>query len=246
MQNLFFDEMDWSGKKLILICVPYGGGWSTIFNNWEQYLEPEIALLAAKFPGRGERMEEPSYENMQKLIQEISPVIAVYELPIVFYGGCFGGLCAYEIIKELQETYHRKVMHFFTNSLISPRYIKEEVFLSQWSKEELAHELLRRGELPKEVLGDEEVLEFLLPGIRADYRIYENYQYRETGKIDVNMTIFYNNTTKIRQEADKDWEHLIQGAYERIPIECDNLFAVEPQIEIAKQINSRLKQLYLS
>ncbi len=246
MQNLFFDEVDFSGKKLILICVPYGGGWSTIFNSWEPYLEPEIALLSAKFPGRGERMEEPSYENMQELVQEISPVIGAYELPIVFYGGCFGGLCAYEIIKELQETYHKKVKHFFTNSLISPRYIEEKVFLSQWSKEELADELLRRGELPEEVLGDEEVLEFLLPGIRADYKIYENYRYQEKGKINVDMSIFYNDSAVLRQEADKDWEHLIQGSCERIPMACDNLFAAESQIEIAKQINSKLKQLYLN
>lgn len=246
MQNVFFDEMDWSGKKLILICVPYGGGWSTIFNSWERYLEPEVALLSAKFPGRGERMEEPSYENMRELVQEISPVIAAYELPIVFYGGCFGGLCAYEIMKELQEHYNRKVKHFFTNSLISPRYIREEVFLSQWSKEKLSEELLRRGELPEEVLGDEEVLDFLLPGIRADYKIYENYRYQETGKIDVNMSIFYNDTTKIHQEADKDWEHLIYGSCERILMECENLFAAEAQIEIAKQINGRLKQFSLN
>lgn len=246
MQNLFFDEMDWSRKKIILICVPYGGGWSTIFNSWEPYLEPEIALLAAKFPGRGERMEEPSYENMQELVREISPVIASYEIPLVFYGGCFGGLCAYEIIKELQEAYHRKVKHFFTNSLTSPRCIKEDVFISQWSKKELVNELLRRGELPEEVLGDEEVLEFLLPGIRADYRIYENYQYREKGKIDVDMSIFYNDATVLRQEVDKDWEHLIRGSCEKIRIECGNLFTVESQIEIAKQINSRLKQLYLN
>lgn len=246
MQNLFFDEMDWSGKKLILICVPYGGGWSTIFNNWERYLEPEIALLSTKFPGRGERMEEPSYENMQELVREISPVIASYEIPIVFYGGCFGGLCAYEIIKELQETYHRKVKHFFTNSLTSPRYIKEDVFISQWSKKKLADELLRRGELPEEVLGDEEALEFLLPGIRADYRIYENYRYRETGKIDVDMSIFYNDATVLQQEVDKDWEQLIRGSCEKILIECGNLFTAESQIEIAKQINSRLKQLYLN
>lgn len=245
MQNLFFNEIAWNGKKIILICVPYGGGWSTIFNSWERYLEPEVALLSVKFPGRGERMEEPSYESMQELVQEITPVIVDYELPIVFYGGCFGGLCAYEIIKELQKKYHRKVTHFFTNSLISPRYINENMFISQWSKDELVEELIKRGELPREVLKDEEVLEFLLPGIRADYRIYENYQYLETGKIDVNMSMFYNDAAMLSQEKERDWERLICGRFEKILLKYDNLFAVESQIEIAKQINNRLKQLYL-
>lgn len=245
MQNLYFDDRSREEKELILICVPYGGGWSTIFNIWEQYLDDRIALLPAKLPGRGERMEEESHLNMQALVKEMSPVIAQFELPLAFYGGCFGGLCSYEIIKELETKYHKKAKHFFTNSLVSPRYIKEELCLSEWPKEKLTKELLSRGELPKEILGDEEVLDFLLPGIRADYRIYETYQWQKTGKIDVNMSVFYNDETAIQLEANRDWNNLIQGSCEIIPMECGNLFATESQIAIARQINHKLKQLYL-
>lgn len=240
MQNLYFDEMDWSQKKVILFCVPYGGGWSTMFHVWEKYMDERIAIIPVKFPGRGERMDEESFPDMEQLVEDITPVVDTYHLPMFFYGGCFGGLCSYEIIKKLEQDFQRKVEQFFTNSLISPRMIGKDRKLSNYPDDLLVEELLKRGELPQEILGDKEVLQFLLPGIRADYQIYEEYQYKQKGKIHTDFCMFYKEEADMLSKKYMDWSNLIDGVCTKEYIPCHNLFDVESQIEIAKRINKKL------
>lgn len=246
MESLYFDPVNWDGKKIAVICIPYGGGWSTIYKGWEPYFAPEIALLSVKFPGRGQRMEEAPHTDMRELVEQITPDIAKLDLPIIFYGGCFGGLCSYEIIKELEGKYGKTVLHFFSNSLVSPRYVVEDMGISNWPDQKLTRELLRRGELPEEIIKDEEVLEFLLPGIRADYRIYENYQYIDSGMIKTNLTMFYSKGSNIEEKKTRDWNKQVEGYIQYVPVDYDNLFATDAQTAIAVRINQEIVNTYLT
>lgn len=243
-ENLFFDEADLKSKKRILFCIPYGGGWSTMFRVWEKYFDDETLLLPVKFPGRGERLDEESFSDMEELVKNTAPIIAEYDIPFGFYGGCFGGLCSYEIMKYLEKNFHKKSKIFYTNSLVSPKFITNENPLGNLPDEVLTKELLKRGELPEEILGDEEVLEFLLPGIRADYKIYEKYNYEDTNKINTNIHIFYNSEHYRNIQKYENWRDLTTKEVTMEFIDYKNLFDEKAQLEIAERISNNWKDIW--
>lgn len=245
MTGQVFDEQDFGGKKAALICIPYGGGWSTMFHIWEPVCGPDLALLPLKLPGRGERMDEPSYEDMADLVQDCAAeAAALPSIPLYFYGGCFGGLCAYEIVRRLEQNGCCRVRGLFIHSLEVPSHIRETTALSQMPRPALAAELLRRRELPAEVLADEAVLDFLLPGIRADYHVYETYRHRPGHRLRAPLYIF-GETAESPPPTEAAWAELTSGQPVWLPAPAGNLFSPDAQLHLAGQIVRQIRCLLL-
>ena len=242
--NTFYDEIDYEGKKKALICIPYGGGWSTIFHPWESVMDESVALVPVMFPGRGARMEEESYKDLTALIADAAKELSDIKLPLYIYGGCFGGMCGYEIIRTLSDVYGITVKGFFTNSLYAPEDIDTSEKLSELEYATFVETVRRKGELPEEVIQDEEVLSFLLGGIRADYALYESYCFHEMPSrvLDSKITLFVKDKKETECEKYRNWSSYSVKEIAWNVVECENLFDVSSQMEIAKRINQILKE----
>lgn len=242
--NTFYDEIDYEGKKKALICIPYGGGWSTIFHPWESVMDESVALVPVMFPGRGPRMEEESYKDLTALIADAAKELSRIELPLYIYGGCFGGMCGYEIIRTLRDVYGIAVKGFFTNSLYAPEDIDTSEKVSELEDAAFVETIRRKGELPEEVVQDEEVLSFLLGGIRADYALYESYCFNEMPSrvLDSKIALFVKDKKETEYEKYRNWSNYSVKEITWNVVECENLFDASSQMEIAKRINQILKE----
>lgn len=242
--NTFYDEIDYEGKEKALICIPYGGGWSTIFNPWESVMDESVAIVPVMFPGRGPRIEEESYSNLTALIADAAKELSRIKLPLYIYGGCFGGMCGYEIIRTLRDAYGIAVKRFFTNSLYAPEDIDTSEKVSELEDAAFIETIRRKGELPEEVIQDEEVLSFLLGGIRADYALYESYCFnKKTSRVlDTKIGLFVKDKKEIEYEKYRNWSNYSVKEITWNVVECENLFDASSQMEIAKRINQILKE----
>lgn len=242
--NTFYDEIDYEGKEKALICIPYGGGWSTIFNPWESVMDESVAIVPVMFPGRGPRIEEESYSNLTALIADAAKELSRIKLPLYIYGGCFGGMCGYEIIRTLRDVYGIAVKGFFTNSLYAPEDIDTSEKVSELEDAAFIETIRRKGELPEEVIQDEEVLSFLLGGIRADYALYESYCFNEkTSRVlDTKIGLFVKDKKETEYEKYRNWSNYSVKEITWNVVECENLFDASSQMEIAKRINQILKE----
>lgn len=242
--NTFYDEIDYEGKEKALICIPYGGGWSTIFNPWESVMDESVAIVPVMFPGRGPRIEEESYSNLTALIADAAKELSRIKLPLYIYGGCFGGMCGYEIIRTLRDVYGIAVKGFFTNSLYAPEDIDTSEKVSELEDAAFIETIRRKGELPEEVIQDEEVLAFLLGGIRADYALYESYCFNEkTSRVlDTKIGLFVKDKKETEYEKYRNWSNYSVKEITWNVVECENLFDASSQMEIAKRINQILKE----
>lgn len=240
IKNDFF-EVDLTEKDKALICIPYGGGWSSIFSPWEVQFGKNTSIIPVSLPGRGARMDEPSYEDFFKLVDDVAAELAKIPLPLYFYGGCFGGMCCYEIIRLLQKKYSKKVKHFFTNSLFSPEDIDISQKISSLDDESFIAKIREKKELPDEVLSDSEVLAFLLEGIRADYKLYESYKYvPDEVLIDCGITFIAKNENELKDFRYLNWEKYTKGKFSHYLIQSENLFIKESQTLIADYIKSKI------
>lgn len=240
----FYDAIEYKDKKKALICIPYGGGWSTIFHSWEHILEESVAVVPIMFPGRGARMEEDSYTELDALIDDTAKALSQIALPLYLYGGCFGGLCGYEIIRRLRDVYGITVKGFFTNSLYAPEEVDTSEKVSELSEDAFVETIRRKGELPEEVIRDEEVMSFLLGGIRADYALYESYCFSNKSPrvLDTKIGIFVKNKSEMEYEKYKNWSNYSTKEITWNVVECENLFDTSSQTEIARRINRMLKE----
>ena len=61
--------------KIKLFCFPHAGGSSVIFNKWKQYLDPSMELRPIELSGSGKRINEPLYNNVSDLIEDVYKTI---------------------------------------------------------------------------------------------------------------------------------------------------------------------------
>src|ERR1700761_5430112 len=172
-----------------LFCLPYAGGTSLIFQPWTAYLPKEMEIIAIELPGHGGRFREQLIQSLPKLISIMGPAIAPFlQKPYALFGHSLGATLSLELCRWLRLQRLRMPDHLFVSGRVSPQCSISRTATVLESDGEFIAYLQRLGGTPKEVLDDEEMLRLILPVLRADFALSENYRYRSEPPLDCPIT----------------------------------------------------------
>src|SRR4029079_1523042 len=59
-----------------LFCLPYAGGGASIFGSWQKNFSDTVEVCPVQLPGRGLRIEEPSFTEMNELVRIAGQALA--------------------------------------------------------------------------------------------------------------------------------------------------------------------------
>ena len=193
--------------KIRLFCFPYAGGSALVFRDWQNYLPDKIQVCPIEIPGRGSRLMEPLFEDTTSLIKAIAPEIEPdLDLPFAFFGHSLGALISFELACFLQQEYGKVPVHLIVSGRQAPT-IPERSPKYHLPAADLVAELKRLGGTPKEILENEELLELLIPILKADLTMDETYHYQNSEPLSCPLTIF--GGTEDPETTDEDlaaWE----------------------------------------
>src|SRR5215217_254651 len=160
-----------------LFCFPYAGGGDSIFRSWQESLSDTIEVCPVQLPGRGSRIAEPPYTEMDQLVRAAGQAIAPYlDKPFALFGHSMGALIAFEFARYLRKEYSAEPVHLFVSGRPSPQSTSEPLDLDQLDTE-LPEILSSRNGRPAQSLKDPELMELVLPMLRADLALCESYSY---------------------------------------------------------------------
>ncbi|MBD8499352.1 thioesterase II family protein [Paenibacillus arenosi] len=162
-----------------VICFHYAGGSTSAFKRWTTSKLP-VEFIPVELPGRGTRMSEPCMESFDELIEQlVANLIKVLDYRrFHFYGHSMGAAIAFETAYQLQHRYGIQPEQLIVAGRHAPQHPDPSLFKSYMSDEDLLHEMKRLNGTPKEILDNREIMQFLLPMIRSDYKLHESYNYR--------------------------------------------------------------------
>lgn len=177
--------------RLRLICFPYAGGSSSTFVHWESLLGPAIELAVVQLPGRGVRLLEEPYQTMSEIVQALFKAHTEMEPKLsVFYGHSMGARVAYDLILKLSQNGNELPIHFIASGSIAPSIRKTNNSIYYLPDKLFINGLRALGGSPEEVLSSDEMMEMLLPALRADFKIIETYVNENTKKIPTKISVF--------------------------------------------------------
>jgi len=175
---------------LRLFCFCYAGGNASTFLDWQSAMHPEIEICAIQLPGRGSRFHEPPLENFSELVATLSILIGKNStLPFVFFGHSLGGLVAFELARNLRAQGFTMPQELFISGCPAPRYRGASKGLHRLPDDQLIDELKRYNGTPQEILDNGELMKLVLPTIRADFSLVEDYKYRAEEILSVPITV---------------------------------------------------------
>jgi medium-chain acyl-[acyl-carrier-protein] hydrolase len=163
---------------LRLFCFPYAGGTAAMFREWPRYLPPEVELCAVQYPGRGTRMHELLIEEIPKLAHMIGTEIKPFlNKPFAFFGHSMGALVSFELARRLQREGQSGPLQLFVSGCTAPHIRNVDDPTYNLPDTEFIDELRRLKGTPAEVLDNAELMQLMLPIIRADFKASQTYQY---------------------------------------------------------------------
>lgn len=169
-----------SGAPVRLLCLPYAGGGPSAFRAWPARL-PGIEVLPVLLPGRETRMLEPPIDRIPPLVDALADAVAPeLDRPYAVFGHSMGARVGFELVRELRRRDERAPLALFASSCKAPHVPRAPLPLFEKMPEKTFVARLRTmNGTPPEVFDNPELLELVLPAIRADFAAVDNYEYAD-------------------------------------------------------------------
>jgi surfactin synthase thioesterase subunit len=166
---------------LRLLCLPYAGGGSAVYHRWRSAVPNGVDLVPLSLPGHDGRLHEPPCTDIPTLAAILADdVCVVLDRPYAVLGYSVGAWLAFELSRELRRRGDRLPTLLIAAASSPPHARIPEAPVYLLPDEELVATVERRyGGIPPTVRDSPELLQLLLPALRADLQMGETYAYQE-------------------------------------------------------------------
>jgi surfactin synthase thioesterase subunit len=211
-----------SDPRARLVCLPHVGGSAAFFRDWPGQL-PGVEVLAVRYPGRAERIDEPPATDLRGLGADIAAAVAGHAAaPLALFGHSMGAAVALETARALQSA-GVPVAHLFASGssdapLPPPRTEPE-------SDDQLVESLARMGGTDAGMLEDELFRELVLPYVRGDSEMFHAYRMAAEPVLIVPVTVLTGDED---EDADqRPWSELTRAPVRHVSVPGGHFYLTE-------------------
>ena len=154
----WFGNRDDEGSIMRLFCIPHAGGDAQSFLDWDRETQSQISVRPVQLPGRGRRHIEPAYTCMEELIE-----------------GLICALVAFELTRALRRQFGIEPEWLFVSSYRAPHVTTGDEPIYALPDGAFIDAVKSYNGLPRELLDNSELMDLVLPTLRADFEICDTY-----------------------------------------------------------------------
>ncbi len=182
--------------RLRLFCFPHAGAGTLSYRNWAM---EGVEICPVLLPGRETRASEQPIDNMPDLVAALLSVIRpLTAQPYAFFGHSMGAGIAFELARKLENPPRVLIV----SSARAPQYRLNLQPRPDPSDEELLAQLADLGT-------DRDLLQAVLPLLRADTRLYRNYRFEPGPPLEIPIAAYRGeNDPNLGRKDLSDWKHV--------------------------------------
>jgi medium-chain acyl-[acyl-carrier-protein] hydrolase len=176
-------------QEIRLFCFPFAGGTSAAFNGWQNHFGKGIELYPVEYPGHGSRGGERRLLRLELLVDDLSERLGpTLHAPFAFLGHSLGAIVAFELTRALWRRGAALPIRLFVSASRAPQ-IDGEPAIHDLPDSLFLHKVIGYGGIPRDVIQQKGVLAFLLPTLRDDFCLIEEYRYQTGEPLPVPISV---------------------------------------------------------
>lgn len=230
---------------LRLFCFPYAGGNSSIYRSWAEYLPLTAEVCAVLLPGREARLLERPYTCLPPLVRSLAEALLPrLDKPFAFFGHSMGALISFELIRELRRKHGLAPAHLFVSGRRAPQIENNDPLTYNLPEGAFIEEIGRFNGTPQEALEHPELMQALLPALRADFAVCQTYAYTEEPPLECPISVFGGlQDHDAPREYLEAWREQTTASYSLRMFPGDHFFLRKFQPLLLSLLAQQLRQL---
>jgi medium-chain acyl-[acyl-carrier-protein] hydrolase len=175
---------------------------------------PSIEIHPIRLRGRETRIAEAPLVSVGEIVESVvAEILPMLQTPFALFGYSFGALLAFETARRLRRD-GISPDRLMVAALKAPHLQLRREPIHHLPQPELAAEIRRFRGTPDAVLDNPELMNLVLPTIRADFTAYETWQYEAEAPLDCPITAMGGATdASVRPDELSAWREQTSASF---------------------------------
>jgi medium-chain acyl-[acyl-carrier-protein] hydrolase len=159
------------------------------------------------------------------------------DVPFMFFGHSMGALMAFETVRALRRHSQFEPAWLYASGCRAPHLPRSDAPIHRLSDTDLVSRLRKLDGTPAEILESPEILDLMLPALRADFEVIETYGYRHEAPLNCPISVFGGtHDSHVTHNEITAWCRLTAGDFDLHILAGNHFFLHESQDELLNRI----------
>ena len=227
------------GGRRALVCLPHAGGASGAFRHWQRDTGG-LDIIGVELPGRAARFAEAPVARMDPLARDIAAQLSALDRDYALFGHSLGGLLAFEVARRIRDAAGRPPLALFVAGCLAPDAPAPPP-VHDLPRDRLLAWLEDMGGLDPEIASLPDLIEILLPALRADLAVYDTYRHRPAPPLEWPIHVLAGLSDPAVGHADLEaWQAHTTGAFTIHALPGDHFFIHRATAQVLRIVEGRL------
>ncbi len=228
-----------------LICLPYAGAGASFYRPWAALAGGSLEIVALQLPGRERLIDEEPYRNVHQAVDGLLTQLRDRlgnsgdgGGRLALFGHSLGAVLAYELAHRLVDEPGAELVHLFVSGSPEPSRGRERRATGLSDEDFLA----RVGDFAgyhHAALDDPEMREMILPALRADVEMHENYVPGTDLPLNVPLTVIRGEDDELVGYDDvESWSKVAGHDFEHVEVPGGHMYLTDTAATLVRLIVS--------
>lgn len=228
------------GDRTTLLCVPFAGAGASFFHPWRALSADRWRMVSVELPGRERRILETPYRNVveaaKNSVDDIAAALGEGSRTVLF-GHSLGAVLGYELV-HLLSTRDVHVERLVVSGSPGP-WTQRERRATGLPDEEFLIRVEEFAGFRHQALDHPEMRELILPMLRADCEMHENYVPSTDEPVPVPISSMRGNCdTLVTAQQAQEWRKATTGEFSYTEFPGGHMYLVDHAQQVLDMIEA--------
>jgi surfactin synthase thioesterase subunit len=228
-------------ERIRLLCLPFAGGGAAFFKAWRRLGSPSVDFVGLQLPGRENLIKQPPATTVVDAVDAVwNAVEEQLAQPgrIGLFGHSSGAVVAFEIARRLDVLAPGRVSRLFVSGSAAP-WMGRPGKATGLPDDEFVAAVQDFAGATHPALAEPRLRGLLLPPLRADVRMHEEYHVPYGTSVAMPVTSIRGTDDALVSVAEaKEWVHATRGSFDYAELPGDHMYLTDRRTELIDLVSA--------